>query len=111
MPFTATVAIGYAAPVELELAPAAWVLLLEPPVALRTTEARLELALARADAADEAPELTAALAEEAAPERALEAEAAALLAKMVVLPTVLVMVLPSVVMVVRIGEVVIAAPA
>jgi hypothetical protein len=79
-------------------------------VTLRTVEARLELALARPDAADEAAELTAPLADDAAPERALEAEAAASLPKTVVLPTVLVIVLPSVVMVVRISDVVIAAP-
>lgn len=70
--------------------------------------------LEAADEADEAAELTAELAEAEAELTALEtdsdAEARAPLEKMVVLPTVLVMVLPSVVMVERISEVVIAPP-
>jgi hypothetical protein len=103
MPLTAAVAIGYAAPAEVALAAEEEA----PPAedaALRTADDALCPALETAEETDSAAELTAELAEPAAS----EADSVTPLEKMVVLPIVLVMVLPSVVMVERISEVVIA---
>lgn len=104
MPFTATVAIGYAAPDEVAAAPAAEVAESTADVALATREDKLPDALERAEDSDSEAELRAELADSVAAER----DSLTPLEKMVVLPTVLVMVLPSVVMVETTSDVVIA---
>lgn len=113
IPLIATVAMGYAAPVELSLAPAAAeVALPKADEALDNRDDMPPVMLEMADAADSLMELSASEAELAMELASLARDSLTPpLEKRVVLPRVVVMVLPSVMMVDTISEVVIAPAA